>query len=139
MGWDMTVPVLRELAAAVRSRRALFALGDPGSRLLKRLSNRPVDHLAPVVREVGRQAVLAPGDISEEGHCCSLVERTVSELERLDILAKSAGYQMTREGIAQIPDGEWEHTFRTNVSCPQYCPVVRLRWMDRDLISLAGD
>jgi hypothetical protein len=26
---------------------------------------------------------------------------------------------MTREGIAQIPDGEWEHTFRTNVFCPQ--------------------
>ena len=29
MGWDLTVPVLRELAAAVRSRRARFALGDP--------------------------------------------------------------------------------------------------------------
>jgi hypothetical protein len=26
---------------------------------------------------------------------------------------------MTREGIAQIPEGEWEHTFQTNIFCPQ--------------------
>jgi 3-deoxy-7-phosphoheptulonate synthase len=28
MGWEMTVPVLRELASAVRARRALRAHGD---------------------------------------------------------------------------------------------------------------
>jgi NAD(P)-dependent dehydrogenase (short-subunit alcohol dehydrogenase family) len=54
-----------------------------------------------------------------EAHCRSLVERTVSELGRLDILVNNAAYQMTREGIEQIPDGEWEHTFRTNVYCPR--------------------
>jgi NAD(P)-dependent dehydrogenase (short-subunit alcohol dehydrogenase family) len=63
--------------------------------------------------------VLALGDISEEAHCLSLVERTVSELGRLDILVNNAAFQNDREGIAQIPDGEWEHTFRTNVSCSQ--------------------
>ena len=51
--------------------------------------------------------------------CRSLVERTVSELGTLDILANNAAYQLKREGIEQIPDGEWEQTFRTNVRCPQ--------------------
>jgi NAD(P)-dependent dehydrogenase (short-subunit alcohol dehydrogenase family) len=37
----------------------------------------------------------------------------------LDSLINNAAYQMSREGIAQIPDGEWEHTFRTNVYSPQ--------------------
>ena len=55
----------------------------------------------------------------EEAHCRSLVERVVAELGTLDILVNNAAYQMTREGIAQIPDGEWEHTFKTNVFCPQ--------------------
>ena len=73
-----------------------------------------------MVREAGRCAVLALGDISEDAHCRSLIERTVSELGRLDILVNNAAYQMTREGITQIPEGEWEHTFRTNVYCPQY-------------------
>ena len=66
--------------------------------------------------------MIAPGDISEEAHCRSLVERAVAELGTLDILVNNAAYQMTREGIEQIPDGEWEHTFKTNVYCPQYCP-----------------
>jgi NAD(P)-dependent dehydrogenase (short-subunit alcohol dehydrogenase family) len=72
------------------------------------------------VREAGRNAVVAPGDISEEAHCQSLIERALSELGTLDILVNNAAYQMTREGIAQIPDGEWEHTFRTNVFAMYY-------------------
>jgi hypothetical protein len=39
------------------------------------------------------------------------VERTVSELGRIDILVNNAAYQMTRDGIEQIPDGDWVHTF----------------------------
>ena len=77
------------------------------------------EETARVVRDAGRQAVVVPGDISEEAHCRSLVERTVSELGKLDILVNNAAYQMTREGIEQIPDGEWEHTFKTDVFCPQ--------------------
>ena len=71
------------------------------------------------MREAGRKAVVAPGDISEEAHCQSLIKRTVAELGTLDILVNNAAYQMNREGIEQIPDGEWEHTFKTNVCCPQ--------------------
>jgi NAD(P)-dependent dehydrogenase (short-subunit alcohol dehydrogenase family) len=29
-------------------------------------------------------------------------------------------WQLTREGIAQIPDGEWEHTFKTNIFAMYY-------------------
>ena len=72
-----------------------------------------------MAREAGRQTVVAPIDISEEAHRQSLGERPVAELGKLDILVNNAAYQMTREGIAQIPDGEWEHTFKTNVSCPE--------------------
>jgi NAD(P)-dependent dehydrogenase (short-subunit alcohol dehydrogenase family) len=79
-----------------------------------------------VVREAGRKAVLAPGDISEEAHCRSLVERAVSELGRLDILVNNAAYQMSRDGIEQIPDGEWEHTFQTNIFAMYY--LCRASW-----------
>jgi NAD(P)-dependent dehydrogenase (short-subunit alcohol dehydrogenase family) len=89
--------------------------------LISYLNEDPdAEETARVVREAGRQAVLAPGDISEDAHCRSLIERTVSELGRLDILVNNAAYQMTREGIAQIPDGEWEHTFQTNIFAMYY-------------------
>ncbi len=78
------------------------------------------EETARVVREAGRTAVLAPGDISDEAHCRSLVERAVADLGRLDVLVNNAAYQMSREGIEQIPDGEWEHTFRTNIFAMYY-------------------
>ena len=78
------------------------------------------------MREAGRQAVLAPGDISDEAHCRSLVERTVAELGSIDILVNNAAYQMTREGIEQIPDGEWDHTFKTNIFAMYY--LCRAAW-----------
>jgi NAD(P)-dependent dehydrogenase (short-subunit alcohol dehydrogenase family) len=85
-------------------------------------------------RCAGRQAVLAPGDISEEAHCRSLIERTVSELGTLAILVNSAAFQMTREGIEQIQDGEWDHTFRTNIFA-----VVRQQPLGDGAYSLALD
>ena len=103
-------------------RAVALAFAREGADVLISYLNEDSDaeETARVVREAGRQAVLAPGDISEEAHCRSLVERAVSELGTLDILVNNAAYQMTREGIAQIPEGEWEHTFRTNIFAMYY-------------------
>jgi NAD(P)-dependent dehydrogenase (short-subunit alcohol dehydrogenase family) len=90
-----------------------------------------------IVHEAGRQTVLAPGDISEEAHCMPLVERTVSELGRFEILFSNSAYQKTRERIAQIPDGEREHTSKTNIFCPQY-RAGRAPEMDRSGPRRAG-
>src|SRR5215207_1203293 len=103
-------------------RAVALAYAREGADVLISYLNEDSDaeETARVVREAGRNAVVAPGDISEEVHCRSLVERTVSELGRIDILVNNAAYQMTREGIEQIPDGEWERTFRTNIFAMYY-------------------
>jgi NAD(P)-dependent dehydrogenase (short-subunit alcohol dehydrogenase family) len=103
-------------------RAVALAFAREGADVLISYLNEHSDaeETAQVVREAGHKTVLAAGDISDEGHCRSLVERTVSELGRLDILVNNAAYQMTREGIEQIPDGEWEHTFRTNIFAMYY-------------------
>ena len=51
--------------------------------------------------------------------CRSLVERAVAELGRFDIPVNNASLQMTREGIEQILDGEWEHAVQANVYRPR--------------------
>src|SRR5438105_2209617 len=68
-----------------------------------------------VVRDAGRQAISVPGDISNENHCRSLIDRTVRELGAIDILVNCAGYQMSREGIGDISSEEFDHTLKTNV------------------------
>ncbi|MGA8210202.1 MAG: SDR family oxidoreductase [Nocardioidaceae bacterium] len=72
------------------------------------------------VEKAGRRAVLAPGDVSDAAHCRALVERTVAELGRLDVLVSNAAYQMSHESLEEVSDEEWEHTFATNVSAMFY-------------------
>lgn len=67
------------------------------------------------VEEAGRKALLLPGDISESVHCRQLIERTVQELGRVDILVNNAAFQMSREDISEISDEEFDFTYRTNV------------------------
>ncbi|HLH45934.1 MAG TPA: SDR family oxidoreductase [Acidimicrobiales bacterium] len=70
---------------------------------------------ARLVEEAGRRAVLVPGDVAEPEHCREIIARAVAEFGKVDILVNNAAFQMTHETLEEIPDEEWEHTFRTNV------------------------
>lgn len=67
------------------------------------------------VERAGRRAVALPGDIQDERHCASLVDRAFDEFGRLDILVNNAAYQMAYESIEEVSTDEIERTFRTNV------------------------
>jgi NAD(P)-dependent dehydrogenase (short-subunit alcohol dehydrogenase family) len=67
------------------------------------------------VEQAGRKAVLIPGDISNEQHCQTLVQRTIDELGGLDILVNNAAYQMTHKSLQELSTEELDHTFRTNI------------------------
>lgn len=68
-----------------------------------------------LIEEAGRKAVAVAGDIGDEAHCSTLVERAVGAFGHLDILVNNAAFQMTREGLADLPSDEIERTFRTNI------------------------
>lgn len=68
-----------------------------------------------VVEAAGRRALAIGGDISEEAHCQQLVQRTVQEFGRLDILVNNAAFQRTHQSIQEVPSEEFEYTFRTNI------------------------
>lgn len=67
------------------------------------------------VEESGRRAILLPGDICDESHCKSLVEKTVSGLGRLDILVNNAATQQVHERLDEFTTADLEQTYRTNV------------------------
>jgi NAD(P)-dependent dehydrogenase (short-subunit alcohol dehydrogenase family) len=68
-----------------------------------------------LVREAGRKAVVAPGDIQDVRQCEKLVDRAFDELGGLDILINNAAFQMTHESIEELTPEEWDRTFRTNI------------------------
>ena len=68
-----------------------------------------------VVREAGRRALTLPTDISQAANCRQIIEHAVQEFGRIDVLVNNAAFQMSHQGIEDLPDDEIEHTFRTNV------------------------
>jgi NAD(P)-dependent dehydrogenase (short-subunit alcohol dehydrogenase family) len=73
-----------------------------------------------LVESAGRKCLLAPGDVSDAGHCRSLVVQTVEAFGRVDVLVNNAAHQMSFQSIEEISDEEWDKTFATNISAMFY-------------------
>lgn len=73
------------------------------------------DQTVKLIEATGRRAIAIPGDIRQKSFCKELVDRTVSEFGRLDILVNNAAFQRTYEKLEDIPEDEFDTTFRTNV------------------------
>ena len=67
------------------------------------------------VEQAGRRCVLLPGDLTEAAFCEQLIERTIAELGKLDILVSNAAHQDRKPSIEEITIEEWDLTFRTNI------------------------
>jgi NAD(P)-dependent dehydrogenase (short-subunit alcohol dehydrogenase family) len=67
------------------------------------------------VEEAGRRALPIATDLTDAGACRAVVERTVAELGRLDILVNNAAYQMEQASIADLTPDLVDRTFRTNI------------------------
>jgi NAD(P)-dependent dehydrogenase (short-subunit alcohol dehydrogenase family) len=68
-----------------------------------------------LVEDAGRRCLTIPGDIGDRDHSRRLVEQTLEELGRLDVLVNNAAFQMAYESFLEIPPEEIEFVFRTNV------------------------
>lgn len=68
-----------------------------------------------MVKAEGRRCITLAGDIGHEQVCQQLVEQTVQEFGRLDILVNNAAEQHPQDSIADITAEQLERTFRTNI------------------------
>jgi NAD(P)-dependent dehydrogenase (short-subunit alcohol dehydrogenase family) len=67
------------------------------------------------IEQEGRQALLIPGDVTDPEFCRQAVEQTVQEFGRLDVLVNNAAFQQHQEGLEELSDEQWDHTFKTNI------------------------
>ncbi|MEJ1117492.1 SDR family oxidoreductase [Phyllobacterium sp. CCNWLW109] len=78
------------------------------------------EQTSKLVEEAGRKAVLVRGDIQNADHCRHIIDVAVEEFQGIDILVNNAAHQATFKHIEDIPDEEWELTFRVNIHAMFY-------------------
>jgi len=68
-----------------------------------------------LIEAAGTKAIAVPGDIRKKAFCERLVDETLLTFGRLDLLVNNAAFQRTHEKLEEIPEEEFDATFRTNV------------------------
>ncbi|WP_274651262.1 SDR family oxidoreductase [Paenibacillus humicola] len=66
------------------------------------------------VEKIGRRCLNLAGDIGDESFCYQVVEKTLAQFGKLDILVNNAAEQHVQNGLEHITSEQMEKTFRTN-------------------------
>ncbi|MBF4625923.1 SDR family oxidoreductase [Curtobacterium flaccumfaciens] len=74
-----------------------------------------LEQVRDVVGDLGRKAVLLPGDLTDEAFCDVLVQDAVSELGGLDALALVAGHQQVHEDVTVQSTEDFDRTMKVNL------------------------
>ncbi|MCU0499207.1 MAG: SDR family oxidoreductase [Anaerolineae bacterium] len=67
------------------------------------------------VKQEGRRCLLIAGDIGDESHCQAIVDQTMREFRRIDVLINNAAEQHPQSSLTDITREQLERTFRTNI------------------------
>ena len=76
---------------------------------------KDAEETARWVEQAGRRVLLLPGDIQKSRYCQNLVKTAIKKLGRLDLIVNNAAFQRTHEKPSDIPEKEFDQTFRTNI------------------------
>jgi NAD(P)-dependent dehydrogenase (short-subunit alcohol dehydrogenase family) len=76
---------------------------------------RDADETKRAVEAEGQRAIAVEADLTDPKVCKKVVDQTVEELGKLDILVNNAAFQQHQEGLEDVTEEQWDHTFKTNI------------------------
>jgi len=77
--------------------------------------NRDAEETKKIIDNIGRRCTLIRGDISDPNFCNNVLEKTIKEYGKIDILVNNAAVQYESTDFKQISDEQFDRTFKTNV------------------------
>lgn len=117
---ESTVALVTGASSGIGEATAL-ALAEEGAdvALVARRADR-LQALAGRIEELGARALAVEADVSDHTAAARAIERTVSELGRLDTLVNNAGVMLLGP-IEDAPLEEWDRMIEVNVKGLLYC------------------
>lgn len=83
----------------------------------------PIEEVAQAARDLGRRAVAVSTDVTDTGQVVALMERSLAEYGKVDVLLNNAGIVRGQGAtpIWEITDEDWRVGIDTNMSSAFYC------------------
>ncbi len=79
----------------------------------------------------GRRCLLFSGDVGNEDFCKEVVNKTIDQLQKLDILVNNAAEQHPQQSLLNITSAQLEKTFRTNIFSYFYMAKMALPYLKK--------
>jgi NAD(P)-dependent dehydrogenase (short-subunit alcohol dehydrogenase family) len=87
-----------------------------------------------LVEQFGRKCLLIDGDVGDEKFCAKVVDQTLSEFGRIDILVNNAAEQHPQDSVEKITEKQLERTFRTNIFAMFFLVKAALRHLKKGAV-----
>ncbi|MED4206102.1 SDR family oxidoreductase [Neobacillus mesonae] len=84
-----------------------------------------------LIEAEGQKCLLFAGDIGREEHCKGIVNQTIKEFGKLDILVNNAAEQHPQNSLLNITAAQLEKTFRTNIFSYFYMAKMSLPYLKK--------
>jgi NAD(P)-dependent dehydrogenase (short-subunit alcohol dehydrogenase family) len=108
-----------------------FAREGADLAIVYRNEHQDAKETARLVAELGRKAILIPGDIGSENFCVRAVGKTVKHFGKLDVLVNNAAEQHPTDSILNISRRQLEKTFQTNLFAQFYLVKAAVPYLKR--------
>ncbi|MFK9094671.1 SDR family oxidoreductase [Bacillus salipaludis] len=84
-----------------------------------------------LIEAEGRSCLLFAGDIGNEDFCKEIVNKTIDQFSKLDILVNNAAEQHPQQSLLNITSAQLEKTFRTNIFSFFYMTKMALPYLKK--------
>jgi NADP-dependent 3-hydroxy acid dehydrogenase YdfG len=120
-----TVALVTGASSGIGEATALALAGEGAAVALAARRGDRLETLAGKIRARGGTAAVLVADVTDEPQARDVVERTVAELGRLDILINNAGVMLLGP-IENAPLSEWQRMVQVNLLGLLYCAHAAL-------------
>lgn len=84
------------------------------------------------VEQLGQKCVLIKGDLGKENHCKKVIDKTISEFGKLDILVNNAANHWESKSLEDITTEQMMKTFHSNVFSVFWLSKFALKHLKKD-------
>ncbi|AOR22782.1 SDR family oxidoreductase [Clostridium taeniosporum] len=93
--------------------------------------NRDAEETKNIIDNIGKKCTIINGDIGNSQFCNDVIERTINEYGKLDILVNNAAVQYECKDMKKLSDEQFDRTFKVNAYGTFYMTRAALKYLKR--------